>query len=151
MTLGSAGNLIPEAGLRLLPLLGTSARVTGEAEEKKRLRFAPSPRVIPNAWFQLLSEDVRFPSRVEEEQLRNKLQGLTVEDVEPGRGRLEAPTETRAENEVANEIEYETENGTEFGDKNLASVTRWKRVTCVKNRWWAMAGKGKRAVLVKTV
>ena len=44
-----------------VPKLGTRARVTGEAGEKKRVRFALSPRIIPNTWFQLLSEGVRFP------------------------------------------------------------------------------------------
>ena len=47
--------------------------------------------------------------------------------------------------------EYETENETEPEDKNMVRVTRWKRVTCVKKRWRATAGKEKRAVLVKAV
>ena len=42
--------------------LGTSARVTGGAGEKRRVHFAPIPRIIPDAWFQLQSEGARFPS-----------------------------------------------------------------------------------------
>ena len=50
--------------------VATSARVTGKAGEKKRVRFAPSQRVIADAWFQLLSESTSV-----DEQLRDKLQG----------------------------------------------------------------------------
>ena len=77
----SAGNLASETessasadvgGVRLalsdesqgaVPKLGTSARVTGEVREKIRVRFALNPRIVPDAWFQLLSEDVRFASK----------------------------------------------------------------------------------------
>ena len=88
-----------------VPKVGTSAWVTSDAGEEKRVCFAPSPRVIPDAWFQLLSEGVRFPSSEEEEQLRSKLQGFTVVDVEPGRGRPEASTqkEGMTETKDANE------------------------------------------------
>ena len=65
-----------------VPKLGASARVTGEAEEKKRVRFAPSPRINPDAWFQLLLEGVHFLSKESEELLRNELQGLTY-DIPP--------------------------------------------------------------------
>ena len=102
-----------------VPKLGASARVTGEAGEKKCVRFAPIPRVIPDAWFHLLSEGVRFPSKESEEQLWNKLQGLTVEDIEPGRERPEAPTEkenrgeTEHESQTRNETKSETRSETE--------------------------------------
>ena len=60
----------------------------------------------------LLSDGVRFPSREEKEQLRNKLQGLTVEEVEPGRGYPEVPSEVRdaTKNEAKNETETENES-----------------------------------------
>ena len=64
------------------------------------MRFAMSPGIVPDAWFQLRSEGVRFSSKEEEERHRNKMQGLTVADVKPGRGRPEAPSVT----------EYKTEN-----------------------------------------
>ena len=60
-----------------VPKIGTSARVIGGAGEERRVNFAPSPRMIPDAWFQLQSEGAHFPSREEEEQLRSKLQGFT--------------------------------------------------------------------------
>ena len=92
-----------------VPKLGTTARVTGEAGERKRVCFAPSPRVIPDAWFQIQSEGVRFSSKEEEEQLRNKLQGLTVEDIEPGEGG--APRrQPRQETETRNETETVTKD-----------------------------------------
>ena len=45
-----------------IPKIETSARVTSGAGEKRKLHFAPNPRVIPDAWFQLQSEGARFPS-----------------------------------------------------------------------------------------
>ena len=78
--------------------------------------------------------------------MRSKLQGFTVEDVEPGRGRPEASTESeeKTENATENPAEGQTENRTgcetekeyetKSETKNLARVPRWKRVTCVKNR-----------------
>ena len=55
-----------------VPKMGHRARVTGGTGEKKRVRFALSPRIIPDAWFQLQVECARFPSQEEEEQLRSK-------------------------------------------------------------------------------
>lgn len=56
-----------------VPRVGTSARVTSEAKEKKRVRFALNPQVVPDLWFQLLSEGARFRSKEEKEELRSKL------------------------------------------------------------------------------
>ena len=82
------------------------------------MRFAPEPRVVPDAWFKLLSEDARFPSREKEEQLRSKLQGFTVGDEEPGRGRPEASTEEEeTEHETENETESETKDENETESK----------------------------------
>ena len=67
--------------------------------------FCAEPASNPRWWFQLLSESVRFPSREEEEQLRNKLQGLTVEDIEHGRGRPEVPTQMEGKTEKEGKTE----------------------------------------------
>ena len=88
-----------------VPKIGTSVRVSGGAGVKRRVHFALIPRIIPDAWFQLQSECARFSSREDEEQLRSKLQGFAVEDVEPGRGRHEATTEKK-------ETEHPTEDST---------------------------------------
>ena len=71
------------------------------------MRFAPNPRVVSDAWFQVLSEVTHFPSQEEEEQLRSKLQGFTVVDVEPGRGRPKAPTQREGTTKVRTDCETE--------------------------------------------
>ena len=41
---------------------GTRVRVNSGAGEKKRIRFEPSPWIVPDAWFQLLSESTSLLS-----------------------------------------------------------------------------------------
>ena len=57
---------------------------------KKRVRFDPSAHVIPDAWFRVLLEGARFPSRKAEEQFKRKLLGHTIKNVAFWEGELEA-------------------------------------------------------------
>ena len=63
---------------------GSTGRTSGFDE--KRVRFEPSPHIIPDAWFAVLSEGARFPSREAEERLRDKLLGRTIQEVAFGEG-----------------------------------------------------------------
>ena len=76
-----------------MPNTGTTARVNGGSSGKKKVRFEAAPRIIPHAWFYVLSEGASYPSFEIEEQLREKLQGRTIREVELGEGQHETPTE----------------------------------------------------------
>ena len=58
---------------------GSTGRTSGVDE--KRVRFEQSARIIPDAWFTMLSKAARFPSREAEERLRDKLLGHTIPEV----------------------------------------------------------------------
>ena len=54
----------------------TTAQVSGGAGKKKKFSFEPNPRIISNAWFQLLSEGTRFPSQDSERANSRQVAGF---------------------------------------------------------------------------
>ena len=75
-------------------VVGTEVRgKRGRVE--KRVRFEPSARIIPDAWFTVFAEGVRFLSREAEEWVKSQLLGCTSRDVGYGEGGREANEETR--------------------------------------------------------
>ena len=124
---------------------------------EKRVCFEPSPHIIPDAWFTVLSEGARFPSREAEERLRDKLLGRTIREVAFGDGKREANDETEPEasgaigRESESDGEQEGERAVEdtpTGEVRPARRRQW--VTRVKKRWRVLAGQKARAVKVKT-
>ena len=77
--------------------VGSRKRDGFTGRTSKRVRFEQSARVIPDAWFTVLSEGARFPSREAEERLRDKLLGRTIREVAFGEGERETNDETEPE------------------------------------------------------
>ena len=75
----------------------TTARLNGGGSERKKVRFEAAPNIIPDAWFDVLSEGASFLSFKSKEQLREKLQGRTIRDVKLafGKGRGRQPGKPR--------------------------------------------------------
>ena len=105
---------------------GSTGRTSGLDE--KRVRFQPSARIIPDAWFAVLAEGVRFPSREAEERLKSQLLGRTIRDVAFGEGGREANDETKPE--ASGETGCESESDGEQKEERAVEDTPTAEVTC---------------------
>ena len=83
--------------------------------DEKRVRFEPSARLIPDVWFGVLAEDVRFPPREAEERRKSKLLSHTIHDVAFGKGGRGA--NEKVESETSEETECEPEVGGESSEE----------------------------------
>ena len=124
---------------------------------EKRVRFEPSTRIIPDAWFAVLVEGARFSSREAEEEIKSQLLGRMIQDAAFWEGEREsmkgAKSEANKETECEPTVEEESSEEEETIEKTPAEVQlvmRRQWVVKVKNRWRAFAGRKARAVKVKT-
>ena len=104
---------------------GIDQQVAGFGE--KRVRFKPSARIIPDAWFTVLAKGARFPLREAEEPVKSQLLGRTIQDVAFGEEECEANEETESKANKETECEPEVEG--EWEEEMVVGDTPTKRVT----------------------